>query len=319
MAVKWHPDKNPNNKEEADEKFKEIGRAYDVLSDPKKRKIYDQVGEEGISGSADPSAHFTFQNADDIFKQFFGTSNVFDIFGEGGDVIPGMSSFSFGGQFPGGMGGMGGMGGSHGMHGSHGSHGSHGMHGMHGMGRQQKRQPEPIVRPLNCTLEELYDGTAKRMKIKRKRLNRDGTTRDEEKVLEIEVKKGWKAGTKITFPKESDEMPGEVPADIQFVIAEKPHPTFRREGNNLKYTHRLSLKQALIGTTVAVKTLDDRSIRIPINKIVHPGYVHKVVGEGMPLSKNPQEKGNLLIEFEIIFPTRLTEQQKATLASALDD
>jgi len=317
MAVKWHPDKNPKNKEEAEEKFKEIARAYDVLSDPQKRKIYDQVGEEGMGGAAtSDGANFTFHNADDIFKQFFGTSNVFDIFGGmngGEDGAPGMGNgFSFTSYgFPGG--GMGGMPGMGGMGGTHNTHGGRRQ-------KQQQQQPGPVVRSLNCSLEELYNGTTKKLKIKRKRVNSDGTTtRNEEKLLEIEVKKGWKAGTKITFPKESDEYPGQTPADIQFVIAEKPHATFRREGNNLKYLHRLSLKQALIGTSVNVKTLDDRVLRIPINKIVHPGYIHKVMHEGMPISKKPREKGNLLIEFDIVFPTRLTEQQKTTLASTLDD
>ncbi|XP_065896571.1 dnaJ homolog subfamily B member 6-like [Dysidea avara] len=82
-AVKWHPDKNLDNKEEADEKFKEISEAYQVLSDPDKRKIYDTYGKEGLSqGAGAAHFHFNFMSADDLFKQFFGED--FNIFGGSG-------------------------------------------------------------------------------------------------------------------------------------------------------------------------------------------------------------------------------------------
>ncbi len=67
-----------------------------------------------------------------------------------------------------------------------------------------------------------------------------------ERILSIDVKKGWKAGTKITFPKEGDERPGTEPADIIFVLEEKPHPLFKREGDDLIYTHNVTLSQVRI-------------------------------------------------------------------------
>jgi len=111
------------------------------------------------------------------------------------------------------------------------------------------------------------------MRVKRQRLNIDGqTTHEEEKILTIEVKPGWKSGTKITFPKEGDEKPGITPADIQFILKEKPHDRFKRNGNDLIYRYSCSLKQALLGLTIDVHTLDQRKLRIPINKIISPGY-----------------------------------------------
>lgn len=65
-----------------------------------------------------------------------------------------------------------------------------------------------------------------------------GPTRSEDKILEITVKPGWKAGTKVTFNDEGDRKPGHIPADIQFVIKEKPHPRFKRDGNDLIYTQK---------------------------------------------------------------------------------
>lgn len=89
LALKWHPDKNQDNKEAAEKKFKEISEAYDVLSDDSKKSIYDQYGKEGLDGNSGggfsnrgSSSHggFHFRNADDIFRSFFGTSNIFDLF-----------------------------------------------------------------------------------------------------------------------------------------------------------------------------------------------------------------------------------------------
>lgn len=78
----------------------------------------------------------------------------------------------------------------------------------------------------SVSLEDLYTGATKKLKISRLRKGQK-----DEKVVEVTIKKGWKPGTKITFPGEGDEeASGAEPADIQFVIAEKPHPRFRRDG-----------------------------------------------------------------------------------------
>jgi len=122
LALKWHPDKNPNSKDEADKKFKEISEAYDILSDKKKRDVYDRYGKDGVLGGGghhhhhghhddfnfhDPSNggnfHFHFRSPEDIFKEFFGTDDPFaNFFGVGGGQRNGnMFDQSFPG-FPGG-------------------------------------------------------------------------------------------------------------------------------------------------------------------------------------------------------------------------
>lgn len=111
--------------------------------------------------------------------------------------------------------------------------------------RQPRRKQDPAIHhELRVSLEEVFHGCTKRMKISRRRLNADGrTTRTEDKILSIEIKRGWKEGTKITFPREGDESPGCIPADIVFVIKDKPHPHFRREGSDIVYPVRISLRQ----------------------------------------------------------------------------
>uniref|UniRef100_A0A8C2PC97 DnaJ heat shock protein family (Hsp40) member B6 n=1 Tax=Capra hircus TaxID=9925 RepID=A0A8C2PC97_CAPHI len=91
LALKWHPDKNPENKEEAERKFKQVAEAYEVLSDAKKRDIYDRYGKEGLNGGGGGGSHFdspfefgfTFRNPDEVFREFFGGRDPFsfDFFG----------------------------------------------------------------------------------------------------------------------------------------------------------------------------------------------------------------------------------------------
>lgn len=95
------------------------------------------------------------------------------------------------------------------------------------------------------TLEEIYHGCVKKMKISRRVLEPDGAPKKEDKYVSISVKPGWKSGTKVTFQKEGDQTKGKIPADIVFIIRDKPHPLFKREGSDLRYTARLTLKQVM--------------------------------------------------------------------------
>ncbi|KAF0978498.1 hypothetical protein FDP41_002318 [Naegleria fowleri] len=303
LALKWHPDRNPDNKTMAEEKFKEIAEAYEVLSDSNKRAIYDQYGEEGLKGGIPSSgasggfttggASFHFSNPEDIFRQFFGARSPFDsMFNMGGfeDGDDFGTSFSFGPR------------------------------SSFFQSTQQRgpRKAPDVVQKVACSLEDLYKGKTKRIKITKSMLNPDGqTTRKESKILTFPIKRGFKKGTKIRFENEGDQAPGIVPADVVFEIDELPHSTFQRDGNNLIYSPSISLKEALSGTVIEVKTLDDRMLRIPINDIVEPGYTKIVSGEGMPLSKDPDQKGDLIIKPNIIFPRYLSNQQKEALKKIL--
>ena len=198
LAMKWHPDKNAEGKEQAEKKFKAVSEAYEVLSDPGKKKTYDQFGEDGLKdglgGGGGGGGGFNPQNAEDIFAQFFS--------GGGGRMPGGGGGFGGGGfgggGMPGGFGGMPGMGG----------------HG-HGHGQRQperappapKKKAEPIEQVLRLTLEEMFYGVTKNLKLTRTVLTGGRESRVAE-TLSIDVKPGWKRGTKITFPEKGDEAPG---------------------------------------------------------------------------------------------------------------
>jgi DnaJ family protein B protein 4 len=320
LALKWHPDRNPDNKKQAEDKFKEVAEAYEVLSDAKKKEIYDKFGEEGLKAGVGPEGFppggqgfpggfggfpgggqgFSFRynpsNAEDIFAQFFGGRNPF---------------FSqFGG---GGGGGGGGFGGPE-------SDEDDESNPFASFGRAQPSGPRkapPVKRNLPVSLEDLYKGASKKLKITKTLQDATGREMKVEKILNVEVKKGWKAGTKLTFKEEGDERPGIVPADIIFIIEEKPHDRFKRDGDNLIYTARVGLKEALCGTSIEVLTLDDRWVKVPVTDVISPGYEKVIRGEGMPNQKQPDQKGDLIVKFQVAFPRSLTEQQRETLRRVL--
>jgi DnaJ homolog subfamily B member 5 len=112
--------------------------------------------------------------------------------------------------------------------------------------KKEKIQDPPVEHDLYVTLEEINTGCVKKMKIARRVLQPDGTPKKEDKYVSITVKPGWKSGTKVTFQKEGDQAKGKIPSDIVFIIRDKPHPLFRREGSDLRYTARLTLKQVSV-------------------------------------------------------------------------
>nr|ACR44221.1 heat shock protein 40 [Pteromalus puparum] len=336
MALKYHPDKNPAAG--AEEKFKEIAEAYEVLSDTKKREVYDNFGEEGLKGGASGGGGggggsgvggttYTFHgDPRATFAQFFGTASPFQTFfefgGPGGGGGGSRMSFFHDNDMetddPFGLGrdmrrGRGG--------GPGGAFRSQSFNSAGPTGRvagKERAQDPAIEHDLYVDLEDILRGCTKKMKISRRVVRPDGTTKKEDKVLTINVKPGWKAGTKITFQKEGDQGRGKVPADIVFIIRDKQHPNFKREGSDIRYTCKLSLKQALCGTVIEVPTLVGEKITLNLTReIVKPTTVKRIQGHGLPFPKEPSRKGDLLVSFDIKFPETLTQSAKDILYDTL--
>jgi DnaJ homolog subfamily B member 4 len=158
----------------------------------------------------------------------------------------------------------------------------------------------------------------------------DGTTED--KVLEIVVMPGWKSGTKIRFPKAGNEtgVDGEA-QDLVFVVEEKEHPQFRRDGNDLHTTVKIPLVDALTNppsSTASTSTVPPRTItgldgrRLPITLprgIIKPGHTTRIPSQGMPIRQKGGEggRGDLIIQWEVVFPDTLTQEQRRDVARAL--
>ncbi|XP_072514288.1 dnaJ homolog subfamily B member 13 [Salminus brasiliensis] len=288
LALKYHP--HSNRQPGACERFRDLAEAYDVLSDLRKKATYDKFGEEGLKGGIPPesaengawSQGYVFHgNPEKTFRQFFGGDNPFaDFYTADGHEV----GIDFGGL----------------------------------RGRGVKKQDPPIERDLHLALEDLFYGCTKKMKISRRVMNEDGHSSSiKDKILSINVKPGWNEGTRITFQKEGDQGPNSIPADIIFIVRQKPHPRFNRQNKDLIYTADISLEMALTGFAVEVETLDGRLLTIPINDIVDPQYSKVVPGEGMPLSSSPSTRGDLIIHFKTHYPEKLTAEKKRLLKQAL--
>ena len=308
-ALKHHPDKDKSPG--AEERFKEIAEAFDVLSDANKKSVYDQFGEEGLKGGGPPPGgnsgwrgqggngfqSYSFQgDPREIFRRMFGDADPF-----GGLLGAGPRSsrtmFTSGARdFP-------------------------GMSGLEDMEFESAsfsgRQDPPVLQDLPLSLQELHDGCTKRLKVTRQEVHPDGIAAMEEKVLCVDVKPGWKAGTKITFPQEGNQFPGKVPADIVFKVTEKPHPVFTRRGNDLACVVHIPLRTALCGGVVRVPTLDGLGRTLQLTDIVSPKTSRRIPGAGMPLSKAPGHKGDLIVTFAIDFPSSLAQASRQALQHAL--
>ncbi|XP_068142068.1 dnaJ protein homolog 1 [Drosophila tropicalis] len=328
LALKYHPDKNKSP--QAEERFKEIAEAYEVLSDKKKRDIFDQHGEDGLrsggptgpDGAGQPGS-YSYQFHGDpraTFAQFFGSADPFGVFFGGGDSM-------FGGP---------GQSQSQGQEQMFMNYGADDMFGGGGFAcnpmaqafrsqsfnaqaptRKRQQQDPPIEHNLYVSLEEVDKGCTKKMKISRMSMS-TGQARKEEKVLSITVKPGWKAGTKITFPREGDQAPQKTPADIIFIIRDKPHTQFKREGSDLRYTAQVSLKQALCGTPLTIPTLQGDSIAVNTQgEIIKPTTTKRISGRGLPFPKEPSRRGDLIVAFDIKFPDSLPTNLRYQLSELL--
>ncbi|KAF9881206.1 dnaJ heat shock family protein [Colletotrichum karsti] len=349
-ALKYHPDKNKDNPDAA-EKFKECSQAYEILSDPEKRKIYDDYGLEFLlrgggapppdAGGANPfagagaggmpggfnfggmpgggggtrsfhfstgdggSSGFRFSNADDIFAEFMRSGSSGNMGGgAGGDDFADIFS-SFGGGMPRSSGG----GRSSRMRSTGG--------GFDGP-RPREVTPEvtTVERPLPLTLEELFRGVTKKMKIKRKTFDDNGKRTTTDQVLEVPIKAGLKKGSKIKFKGVGDQEEGGQ-QDLHFILEEKAHPLFAREGDDLVHTVELDLKEALTGWKRTVTTIDGKQLNIEKNGPTQPGSTDKYPGLGMPISKKPGTRGDFIIKYNVKFPTSLTPAQKQKLREIL--
>ncbi|XP_029107125.1 dnaJ homolog subfamily B member 13 [Scleropages formosus] len=288
LALQFHP--HTNSGPGSSERFLQVAESYEVLSDPRKKATYDKFGEDGLKGGipcdyggngAWTEGYTYHGNPEKTFRQFFGGDNPFaDFHTQDGSEV----SIEFG--------------------------------SLQDLG--VKKQDPAIERDLHLALEDLFYGCTKKMKISRRIMNEDGHTSSiKDKILSIDVKPGWRQGTRIKFEKEGDQGPNCIPADIVFIVQEKAHPWFSRQQDDLIYTSHIDLEKALTGFSIEVETLDGRLVNVPVNDIVHPKYTKVVPGEGMPVSGDPSQRGNLIIQFEIHFPEKLSAESKRLLRQAL--
>eukprot|EP00992_Anisonema_acinus_P011129 TRINITY_DN7156_c0_g1_i1.p1 TRINITY_DN7156_c0_g1~~TRINITY_DN7156_c0_g1_i1.p1 ORF type:complete len:397 (-),score=64.76 TRINITY_DN7156_c0_g1_i1:195-1385(-) len=318
LALKYHPDKNPD----AGEKFKEITGAYDILNDPKKKEIYDRYGMKGLEEGA----------------------------GEGGG---GMDPFSF--FFGGGGGGRRGGGERRGKDVGHALPVT--LEDLY-MGKTKKLALQKQVlcpackgsgskvagktstcsdcrgQGIKIVLRQLGPGMVQQMQTACPTCRGEGVAVDpkdrcgsckgqrvtsEKKILEVFVEKGMKDKERIVFSREGDQQPDVIPGDVIIELHMQAHDRFKREGQNLLTTKTISLGEALCGFQFPLTHLDGRILLVKStpDAITSSGSTMCIPNEGMPKHKNPFDKGALLIKFDVEMPTSLTPDALAAIAKVL--
>ena len=324
-AIKYHPDKNPGDKE-AEEKFKEAAEAYDVLSNPDKRARYDQFGHAGMGGAAGGAGGF---------GGGFGGFSMEDIFSQFGDIFGG----HFGGGFRSSGGGRSVNRGSDlrvkvrltleeiaegvtkklkinktlaceqcGGTGAKDSSSYSTCSTCNGSGYVVTMQNSFFGRMQMQSVCPTCGGEGKVITEKCSKCGGEGTTRGQE-VIEIKIPAGVGEGMVLTVSgKGNAARHGGVNGDLQVLIEEEPHPELLRDGNDLIHNLNITVTTALLGGTVEVPTVDGRA-KIKIAPGTHAGKVLRLGGKGLP-DVNGYGRGDELVVVDITIPDRLTKEER---------
>ena len=309
LARKWHPDQNPGDAA-AEAKFKDIGEAYNVLSDAKQREQYD-----AIRSMAGGGARFTgapggggggAAGFEDIFGSMFGGGG-----GDGGRVRfstnggPGfddiLSNLFGGGQATGGA-GYGGAGGAGAGANPFGGFGG-GSGGGSPFGSAGPTQGADLHASTSLSFRQALEGTTVRMTV-------EGSS------MTVRIPEGVRDGQKIRLRgKGRPGSGGGAPGDLVVKITVEPHPLYRRDGDNLRVTVPVSYPEAVLGATVQVPLIDGNHVSVKVPKGTNSGAVLRVRGRGV---KHGRKSGDLLIEIEIATPSKLSREQKDAVESLRD-
>ncbi|MGP1587309.1 MAG: molecular chaperone DnaJ [Treponemataceae bacterium] len=319
LAVQYHPDKNPGNKE-AEEKFKEATEAYEILSDDEKRKVYDQYGFAGIDGMSDGGFNpNSFHDFDDIFGGF---GSVFENFFGGGSAGRSASTSGQGSsircdleisfkdaifgvekeisfqhdevcEF---------------CHGTGGENGSKRKtcHVCNGAGQVRRSAGFFAVAQTcpNC------QGSGTEIDIPCKHCGGTGLTSKRRKI-KIKIPAGVDGGKKISIPRQGNAgVNGGASGDLIVILHVQSHECFERDRQDLYCAVPITFSQAAIGADIFITTLDDRKLKVKIPAGIQNGKLLRVKNEGI-VYPNSNRKGDLYIKVMVQTPSKLSSAQKS--------
>lgn len=292
LARKYHPDVNPGNKE-AEQRFKAVNEAYEVISDREKRRRYDELGGRwkeyetwqraqqagGTRGQPFDWARFGFGEPPGGGRRTSRTLTQEEV----GRLFDGESPFSeFFETFFGGMSGR-------------------------GRRAQRQRAGSDVEHPLEVSLAEAYRGTSRRLE--------QQFPSGQARRLEVRIPPGVSDGSRIRIARQGAEGAGGGPAgDLYLVVSVQPDPRFERRGEDLHTKVSVPLTVCMLGGEIKVPTPDDRHLALRIPPGTRDGQVFRLRGQGMPRLEDASQRGDLLAEAHVQLPTHLTPRQRELFA-----
>lgn len=306
LSVKYHPDKNRGKPDVAD-KFEKIREAYDVLGDPDKRILYDTGGIEAVREAEKEDAAGGAGAMDPFAALFGGGGQQQGRKAKKGNDARVELQVSLDDMYNGGTveatirrrvvcRGC--------------------KNGGKGKDRARCKKCGRCPNEVKTVMRQMAPGFNIQQQEEVPSKHR---CKEEATTLKAEVEKGMGEGSEITFERMSEQRPGMIPGDVIFVVRQKPHSLFRREGNDLHVDFDITLREALIGFEKTLTHLDGHEVTVaaPSGRITRPFEVKRIADEGMPHHEVPSNFGDLYVKFNVVFPTSLTEEQKAFVARNL--
>jgi len=330
LALKYHPDRNPGDKE-AEEKFKEAAEAYDVLSNPEKKARYDQFGHAGLDGAGGYGAQG--MSMDDIFSSF---GSIFgDLFGGGGFSFSGFGDgHSRGGARPTSRGSnlrikvkltleeidkgvekkikvnkyvtcksCGGTGAR--------SNSFETCSHCHGTGVVTEVRRSLFGQMQTQSVCPYCGGQGRIIKDKCHECHGDGIVKAED-IITINIPAGVSDGMQLSMRGQGNAAPhGGVPGDLIIQVEEMPHDTFERQDNNLFYNAFITFSEAAMGGAIEIPTLNGK-VRVKIEQGTPSGKVIRLKGKGLP-DLNGYSRGDMLVSINVWVPKSINKEEKAML------
>ena len=291
LAVQYHPDKNPGDKE-AENKFKEATEAYEILSDEQKRQIYDQYGFAGLEGMGGGGGGYSHAYTDfsDLFGGGFGDifENLF-----GGSGFGGSSRTRRGGRSSG-----------------------QGESLRYDLEISFKDAVYGVVTELSFQHKEACEtchGTGGAKGASRKTCPTCGGkgTQQKKRKIKVTIPAGVDNGKRITIPGQGDAgTNGGQPGDLVIVLHVGNHKYFERSGQDLYCAVPISVTQAVLGAEIYITTLDDRKIKLKVPAGTQHGKLLRLKEEGVPYT-NSSRKGDLYIKLLVKVPTKVSNKAKS--------